>query len=144
MVVEQGKQVSIEYTLRIDDGDEVDSNVGADPLTYVQGDQQIVPGLEEALQGMEIGDNKEVTIHPDKGFGDRSETRFKEVEKSQIPEEAQKVGVHLQGEDADGNIVNVRVTEVKDETVVMDLNHPLAGKTLHFNVKILDIQEPGA
>ncbi len=144
MAVEQGKQVSIEYTLRIDDGDEVDSNVGADPLTYVQGDQQIVPGLEEALQGMEIGENKEVTIHPDKGFGERSKESFKEVDKSQVPEEARKVGVQLQGEDADGNVVNVRVTEVKEETVVMDLNHPLAGKTLHFNVTILDIQEPGA
>ncbi len=144
MVVKEGKQVSIEYTLSIDDGDEVDSNVGADPLTYIQGDQQIVPGLEEALEGMEIGENKEVTIRPEKGFGERSEESFKEVEKSQIPEEARKVGVQLQGEDADGNVVNVRVAEVKDETVVMDLNHPLAGKTLHFKVKILDIQEPGA
>lgn len=141
MAVEKGKQIAIEYTLRIGDGDVVDSNIGGEPLTYTQGEQQIPPGLEEALEGMEIGENKEVTVHPEKGFGERSETALREVEKSQLPEDARKVDVQLQGRDTDGNIMTVRVAEVKDKTVVLDLNHPLAGKRLHFNVKVLDIKE---
>ena len=142
MVVEEGKQVSIEYTLSFDDGDEVDSNVGSDPLTYVQGAQQIIPGLEEALEGMQVGETKDVTIRPEDGFGDLSENAVQEVDKSIVPEEARKVGTQLQGRDDSGGVVNAHVTDVKDETVVLDLNHPLAGKTLHFNVKVLDIKEP--
>jgi FKBP-type peptidyl-prolyl cis-trans isomerase SlyD len=144
MTVEKGKQVSIEYTLRVGEGGVVDSNAGKDPLTYIQGDRQIVPGLEEALEGMAIGENKEVTVPPEKGFGERSEDGLQIVEKSQIPEEAHKVDVQLQGHDDEGNIVNLRVAEVTEETVVLDLNHPLAGKPLHFHVKILDITEPSA
>jgi len=142
MVVEEGKQVSIEYTLSIDDNDEADSNVGSDPLTYVQGAQHIVPGLEKALKGMQVGETKDVTIRPEDGFGDRSEDAFEEVDKSIVPEEARKVGAQLQGRDQNGGVVHARVTHVKEETIVLDLNHPLAGKTLHLNVKVLDIKEP--
>jgi len=144
MIVEKGKEISIEYTLRVEDDVMVDSNVDADPLIFIQGAQQMVPGLEDALEGMAIGETRECSVSAEKGFGERSETAFQEVEKRLVPEAAWKVGTHLQASDADGDIMNVCVVEVKDETVVMDLNHPLAGKTLHFNVKVLDIKEPGA
>ena len=141
MAVEKGKQVSIEYTLKIDEGEVVDTNVDSTPLTYVQGARQILPALENTLEGLEVGETKAVSIRPDEGFGERSEEAFQEVDKIIVPEEARKVDVQLQGRDNDGNTVNVRVAEVKDDTVVLDLNHPLAGKTLHFDVKVVDVQE---
>ena len=141
MVVETGKQISIEYTLSIDPEGVVDTNVDSDPLTYVQGTQQIVPALEKALEGKKAGESVEVTIAPTDGYGERSEEAFQEVGKSQVPEEAQKADTVLQGHDNEGGVVNARVAEVRDETVILDFNHPLAGKTLQFSVKILDIQE---
>ena len=141
MVVETGKQISIEYTLSIDPEGVVDTNVDSDPLIYVQGTQQIVPALEKALEGKAVGDTVDVTIDPKDGYGERSEEAVQEVNKSQVPEEAQKVDTVLQGHDNEGGVVNARVAEVRDETVLLDFNHPLAGKTLQFNVKILNIQE---
>ena len=142
MVVKTGKQVSIEYTLSIEPEGVVDSNVDSDPLTYIQGAQQIVPALEKALEGMEVGETTEISISPQDGYGERSEKAFQEVDKSLVPEEARKVGAVLQGRDNKGGVVNARVADIKDQTVVLDLNHPLAGKTLQFSVKVLDIQEP--
>ena len=144
MIVEAGKQVSIEYSLSIEPEGVVDTNVDSDPLTYVQGTQQIVPALEKALEGMEVGQTTEISISPQDGYGERSDEALQEVSKSQVPEEAQKEGVVLQGRDQNGGVVNARVAEIKDETVILDLNHPLAGKTLQFSVKILDIQEQSA
>ena len=141
MVVETGKQISIEYTLSIDPEGVVDSNVDSDPLTYIQGTQQIVPALEKALEGKKVGESVEVTINPKDGYGERAEEAFQEVDKSQVPQEAQKVDTVLQGHDKEGAVVNARVAEVRDKTVLLDFNHPLAGKTLQFSVKILDIQE---
>jgi len=143
MGVEAGKQISIEYTLSIEPEGVVDSNVDSDPLIYIQGNQQIVPALEKALEGVEIGESTEISIGPQEGYGERSEEAFQEVAKSMVPEEAQKVGVVLQGQDNRGGIMNARVAEVKDETVILDLNHPLADKVLQFTVKVLDIQQPG-
>ncbi|GKS59535.1 peptidyl-prolyl cis-trans isomerase [Nitrospira sp.] len=140
MVVSEGLVVSVEYTLRLDDSALVESNVGEAPMTYTHGKQEIISGLERGLEGMRIGEVKRVTVAPQDGYGDiQPEGRF-EVSKSRIPDEALRVGVSLQGEGPDGQAVFPRVAEVKDETVVLDLNHPLAGKTLHFDVKVLDIQ----
>lgn len=142
MGVETGKQISIEYTLSIEPEGVVDSNVDSDPLIYIQGNQQIVPALEKALEGMEVGEITDVSISPQDGYGERSEEAFQEVSKRLVPEEARKVGVVVQGQDNSGGMISARVAEVKDETVILDLNHPLAGKALHFTVKVLDIQEP--
>jgi len=142
MVVETGKQVSIQYTVSIEPEGVVDSNVDSDPLTYIQDAQQIVPALEKALEGVQIGETTDISIIPRDGYGERSEKAFQEVDKSLVPEEAQKVGTVLQGRDNSGGVVNVRVAEAKDQTVVLDFNHPLAGKTLQFSVKVLDVQEP--
>jgi FKBP-type peptidyl-prolyl cis-trans isomerase SlyD len=142
MIVSSGKKVSIQYTLKLDGDDEVaDSNVGSKPLTFVNGTRQIIPELEKALQGMKIGDSKHVTIKPDDGYGVINTDAFEEIEKEKIPPEGLKVGVELQGKGSDGQIVSSRVVEIKEQTVVLDFNHPLAGKTLHFDVKILDIEE---
>ena len=140
-MIENGNQVSIEYTLTLEDGTKVDTNVGGEPLVYEQGSGQIIPGLEEELAGLKEGDTKKVTVAPERGYGPVDPEAFQEVESTKIPEEARTVGTMLLARDASGNGRQVRVHEVKDETVVIDFNHPLAGKTLTFDVKILDINK---
>ena len=139
--VAEGKNVSLEYTLTLDDKSVVESNVGKQPLIYTHGTQQIVPGLEKALEGLAVGDTKEVTVAPAEGYGDTDPNALQEVQKQLLPPDALVVGTRLQGQAPDGHMVYPRVAEIKEDTVVLDFNHPLAGKTLHFDVKILDIQQ---
>ncbi len=139
-VVEDGRTVSIEYTLSLEDGTTADSNVGGEPLVYEQGKQQILPALEEALEGMHVDDTKQVTLTPEEGYGKVNPEAFQEVEAENIPEDAREPGTMLVARDSSGNERPVRVHSVEDETVVLDLNHPLAGKILNFDVKVLAIE----
>jgi FKBP-type peptidyl-prolyl cis-trans isomerase SlyD len=139
--VSEGKNVSLEYTLKLDDKSVVESNVGKQPLTYTHGTRQIIPGLEKALEGLAVGATKEVTVAPSDAYGEQDPNALQEVQKKLIPADALVVGARLQGKASDGHMVYPRVAEIKDDTVVLDVNHPLAGKTLHFDVKILDIQQ---
>lgn len=138
--VSTGKHVAVEYTLKLDEKTVFETNVGSSPFTYVQGSQQIVSGLEKAMEGMKVGEHKRVTVSPEEGYGMVSQEAFVEVAKAEIPSEAQKVGTVLQGQGPNGKILRARVAEIKDDSVVLDFNHPLAGKTLHFDVKVVDIQ----
>ena len=140
MDVSTGKQVSIEYTLTLEDETVVDSNVGAEPLTFIQGSHNIIPGLESALDGMKIGESKQVTVTPEDAYGTVNKDAASEIDKSQIPEDSLKVGAVLQGQNPEGKIIIARVVEIKEETVLLDYNHPLAGKTLNFDVKILAVE----
>lgn len=145
--ISPGTHVSLEYTLRLDSKDNKDvleSNVGSKPFMYVQGSQQVVPGLEKALEGMKVGEQKAVAIPPEEGYGVVDKEAMMEVDKAQIPADAHTVGATLQGQTAEGQVMQVKVAEIKDVTVVLDLNHPLAGKTLYFDIKVLDIQKPTA
>lgn len=139
-VVQDGSLVSIEYTLTDDAGKVIDTNVGKQPLTYVQGAGQIVKGLERELNGLHTGDEKKVDVKPEEGYGLTNPNAFQEVPREKVPVEAQKPGTMLMTKSADGRVMPIRVHEVKENTVVVDLNHPLAGKTLHFDVKIKDIK----
>jgi FKBP-type peptidyl-prolyl cis-trans isomerase SlyD len=139
-VVEQGKKVSIEYTLKLEDGTQVETNLEKEPLTYTHGEGQIISGLEEALTGMREGDAKTVTVPPEKAYGETNPQAYQEVEKGQVPEKARKEGTLLTVSDGAGNRRQVRVHEIKDDKVVIDLNHPLAGKTLKLDVKVVDVQ----
>ena len=140
ITISDGKTISLEYTLTLEDKKVLDTNVGGDPLNFKQGSHQIIPGLESALEGMKVGESKQVTVAPEQGYGPINPKAVQEVPIEKIPEEARKIGAQLQGRDAQGRTVNSRVTEVKEQVVVLDFNHPLAGKTLLFDVKILDIQ----
>jgi FKBP-type peptidyl-prolyl cis-trans isomerase SlyD len=142
--IETGSKVSLEYTLRDDDGKVLDSNKGRDPLTYVHGEQQIVPGLEKALDGMHAGEQKEVVLDPADGYGAVDPQAVAEVPKQLIPTESLTVGAELLARSTEGATRLVRIKEIKEETVVIDLNHPLAGKTLHFDVKVVGVEPPGA
>ncbi len=140
MSISEGKTISMEYTLTLEDKKVLDTNVGGAPLNFTQGSHQIIPGLETALEGMKVGESKQVTVTPEQGYGAINPQAVQEVPIDQIPEEARKVGAQLQGKDGQGRMVTPRVAEVKEQVVVLDFNHPLAGKTLLFDVKILDIQ----
>jgi FKBP-type peptidyl-prolyl cis-trans isomerase SlyD len=139
MTVSNGKQVILEYTLKLDDQSVVDSNVGGEPLKVTQGKHEIIPGLEKALEGMTAGEKKRVTLNPAEGYGTVDPKAFQEIDKKMVPTEAHKVGTQLEGKTAEGVTVYPRISEVKHDTVVLDFNHPLAGKTLHFDVQVLDV-----
>ncbi|MCA9473751.1 MAG: peptidylprolyl isomerase [Nitrospirales bacterium] len=139
--VSDGKTISMEYTLTLDDQKVVDTNVGREPLKFTQGAHQIIPGLETALAGMKKGESKQVTVEPEQAYGVPNPKAIQEIPIDKIPPEARKIGATLQGTDAQGRTVHPRVAEVKEQVVVLDFNHPLAGKTLNFDVKILDIED---
>lgn len=143
-VIQEGSIVSIEYTLTDDAGAVVDSNVGKEPLTFIEGAGQIVRGLEKELMGLKTGDQKKVQVKPEDGYGMPDPKAFQEIPRDKIPPEGQKPGAMLMTKAPDGRAIPIRVHEVKDKTVVVDLNHPLAGKTLNFDVKIKDIKSAEA
>jgi FKBP-type peptidyl-prolyl cis-trans isomerase SlyD len=145
MTVSNGKQVSLEYTMKLDDQSVVDSNVGGEPLKVTQGKHELVPGLEKAIEGMAPGEHKKVTVAPPEAYGTVDPKAFQEVDRKMVPSNAQKVGMQLEGTTTDGRKVFPRISEVKNETVVLDFNHPLAGKTLYVEVKVLEVaQAPAA
>jgi len=140
MPIADGKQVSLEFTLSLDDKTQVQSNVGKEPMVYIQGSHQIIPGLEKEMAGLKAGDTKHVEVPPEEGYGAVDPKRTQEVEKDKIPAEAQKVGAKLTGRGPQGQPMFAEVKEVKDKTVVLDMNHPLAGKKLIFDVKVLKVE----
>jgi FKBP-type peptidyl-prolyl cis-trans isomerase 2 len=143
-VVKDGTVVSLQYTLSGEDGKTIESNKGKDPLKYTHGSHQIVPGLEKGLAGMKVGEEKRVKVNPEEGYGPVDPKGFQEFPKEKIPSEGLKVGAVLTARGPQGQQVPVRVHEIKEKTVVLDLNHPMAGKTLVFDVKVLDVQPAAA
>jgi len=141
-VIENGSKVQLEYTLKDDTGAVLDSNKGRDPITYTQGEEQIIPALEKALNGLRAGDQKEVTVAPADGYGEVDPKAATEVPKEALPPASLTVGTELVARGRGGETRLVRVKEIKEKTVIIDLNHPLAGKTLHFDVKVLDVEPP--
>ena len=136
--VSKGKKISLEYTLKLDNNEVVETNVGKAPLTYTQGAHQIVRGVETAVEGMTVGEAKQVIVTPADGDGVRDLTALHELPKQKVPEDI-KVGMKLRGTDSSGRIVQPIVKEIKDQTVLLDFNHPLAGKTLYLDVKVIDV-----
>jgi FKBP-type peptidyl-prolyl cis-trans isomerase SlyD len=138
--IQDGAIVTLEYTLTDDTGAVIDSSAGKEPMTYIHGAGQIVPGLERALSGLKIGDQKKVQVRPEEGYGLPDQNAFRELPKDQIPPDAQKVGAMLMTKSPDGRMIPIRVHKVTGTTVVVDFNHPLAGKTLNFDVTIKEIK----
>jgi len=135
--VADGFKVTIEYTLRLPDNSVADSNVGQEPFSYVQGAHEIVPGLEKAMVGMKVGQQKQIEVPAVEGYGAYNPKARETVDKSKVPADV-KVGQTLRS--SDGRVM-VKVLEVTDKTVVVDHNHPLAGKNLVFDVKVLNVEK---
>jgi FKBP-type peptidyl-prolyl cis-trans isomerase SlyD len=142
--IEQGSTVQLEYTLTDDAGAVLDTNKGQAPLTYTHGEAQIIPGLERQLAGMHTGEEKKVTLPPGDAYGPVDPAAQTEVARDALPPAALVVGTRLIARNAAGDARPVVVKEIRDQTVVIDLNHPLAGKTLVFEVKVLSVESPKA
>lgn len=139
-VVKDGMLVSFDYTLKGTDGKLIESSKGKEPLKYVHGQRMMIPGLEKELAGMKVGGEKHITVKPEDAYGPVDSKAFQEIPKEKIPVNGLKVGAVLAAKSPEGQIVPMRVHEIKEKTVVIDMNHPMAGKTLVFDVKVVDIQ----
>lgn len=139
MMIENGKQVAIEYSVSLEDNRPIDSNIGGDPLVFLCGSHQILPALEEALRGLEVGDQKKVTLHPEHAYGTINPQAYKKVDAQLIPEDLRFEGALLVVADAQFGELLIRIDKLEGKEAILDFNHPLAGKTLKFDVKVLDI-----
>ncbi len=132
--------VTIDYTLTVD-GEVLDSSEEEGPLEYLQGHQNIIPGLERELAGMKVGGSKNLTVAPEDGYGEVDQEAINDVPLSEFPEEVPlEEGFELEVTDKDGDIMLAKIVELGETTVKLDTNHPLAGKTLHFEVKVVDLR----
>jgi len=141
--VTDGVVVSMDYTLRLDDGQVVDTSEGREPLAFVQGQNQIIPGLENALYGMAVDDEKAVDVEPQDGYGEINPNAYQDVPPSAFPSEMTlTVGQNLTMQhQSTGQTVQARISKIESGNVRLDLNHPLAGKNLHFQVKIVGLRQ---
>lgn len=144
MQIANNAVVSFNYTLTDDQGKVIDSSDGREPLTYLQGSGQIVPGLEKAMDGHQVGDRFDVDVVPEEGYGIRHAELVQEVprEAFQGVDDVQP-GMQFQGQGPQG-VINVTVTKVEDGKVHIDGNHPLAGQTLHFAIEVTGVREASA
>jgi FKBP-type peptidyl-prolyl cis-trans isomerase SlyD len=143
MAIEKNQIVSIEYEVR--DGDNVvDSNVGREPLVFMYGMGQIIPGLENGLSTMEIGEKADLLVKSADAYGERDEAAKQEVPKEQFAGIDLEVGMTLYGQGQDGGTVQVVVADIGEENVIVDFNHPLAGKDLMFTVTLNNVREATA
>ncbi|MBN8226805.1 peptidylprolyl isomerase [Corallococcus macrosporus] len=141
MKIANGKVVALEYRLHLGDGQVIDQSAPGQPLAYLHGHGQIVPGLEGALGGLGVGESKQVVVAPDQGYGNHNPEGVRTVPRSMLPPGfAPQVGQTLMAQTEDGNIP-LRIQTVNPDSVVVDLNHPLAGKTLHFDVTVREVRD---
>lgn len=138
MPAEDGDTVRVHYTGKLPDGETFDSSRERDPLEFTIGEERVIPGFADMVQGLEPGDTEEATLDPEKAYGERDEQRVMEVDREQVPDEVE-VGEQLEIQHPDGQRARVSVTEIGDETVTLDGNHPLAGRKLTFEIELLDI-----
>ena len=141
MEVAQDRVVTIAYTLKDDEGNVLDSSENHGDLAYIHGHQNIVEGLEDALEGKDIGDTVTTTVEPEKGYGDRHDQLMFTVPRSNMPDGDLEVGMQFAAQDKEGNQQVVTLVDIGDEEVKLDANHPLAGQTLHFDVTVNDVRE---
>ncbi|MEW6593673.1 MAG: FKBP-type peptidyl-prolyl cis-trans isomerase [Thermodesulfobacteriota bacterium] len=138
--VATGKKISLEYSLLLEGEETIDSNAGHEPLVYEHGSQELIPGLERALEGMRIGERKQVTLTPDEAYGPVVGEAIIEVDADKLPQESRMAGALVRLDMPDGQALEGQVTRINHARATVDFNHPLAGKTLHFDIKILDIR----
>jgi peptidylprolyl isomerase len=135
-----GDTVRVHYTGKLDDDSKFDSSVGREPLEFALGRGQVIPGLDKAVEGMAVGENKSVRIEAEEAYGPRQDQLIQEVPKSELPDDMQPaVGMPLQARGPEGQVVKLVVTAVAEESITVDANHPLAGKALNFDIELVEI-----
>jgi FKBP-type peptidyl-prolyl cis-trans isomerase SlyD len=141
--IEPNARVVLDYTLRDSDDDVVDASDGeeGEPIVYIHGYGMLVPGLEKALAGLEVGAKREIIVSPEEGFGERDEDLVLEVDRSEMPRpDTVELGDEIVAESADGEEAIMRVVAIKEDAVVLDGNHPLAGETLRYSVVVREVR----
>jgi len=137
-MIKQGAAVKIHYTLTVG-STVVDSSMGKDPLSYTHGTGQLIPGLEEQIKGMTVGEKKKVVVSPDKGYGELDHKAIQKVPKKSFQNtEGLKIGGMVSRQNG-GRTFQAKITEIGDEEITLDFNHPLAGKTLNFDIEVVDV-----
>lgn len=138
---QEGDTVAVHYTGKLDDGEVFDSSRDRDPLEFEVGSGQVIPGFDRAVEGLEVGGSREVRVEPEEGYGEPREDLVVDVEKDQFPDESEpEVGRQVQVQVAPGQNRVATITGVEDESITLDLNHPLAGKPLTFDVELVEIK----
>ncbi len=140
MQIAKNTVVSIHYTLRDDQGNVLDSSEGKDPLLYIQGIGNLIPGMEEGLEGKLKGDKLDIKVTPAKGYGERNDSLIQIVPRTAFGDQEVKPGMQFQAQTSNGAQV-VTITEVGLESITVDGNHPLAGVGLNFAVEVMDVRQ---
>lgn len=142
MKVQPNKFVSIEYTLTLDSGKVVDRSDPGNPLGFIFNAGQMIAGLEKGLEGMEPGQNCRIDVDPEDGYGYPTSELLREVPRSNFPADLEiEPGMVFKATTPNG-LVHVTVKSIQDEVILVDMNHPLAGQRLHFDVKVTEVREP--
>lgn len=142
MKIGPGTVVSLDYTLRIDNGELVDSSRERGPLNFVFGAEQIIPGLERQLEGLQKGDERKIVVSPDEGYGPTIPEAVHEIPRGEFPSNIElRKGLMLYAVDATGKQIPFSVKTFNEEHVTIDFNHPLAGKTLIFDVRVVGVRD---
>ena len=142
MQIAQDKVVLIHYTLKNDSGEVIDSSSGGDPLAYIHGQGNIVPGLEKALEGKQVGDTLSVKVGPAEGYGERDDKLVQQVPRRQFGSANVQPGMQFHAQTSGGHTRVVTVTRIVGDMVMVDGNHPLAGENLNFDVEVTEVREP--
>ncbi len=138
--VTENNTVKVHYTGKLADGEVFDSSLGKEPLEFTLGKGQIIPGFEKGLIDMKVNEKKTITIAKEEAYGSINEELKQEVNKSELPQDiSPEVGMGLVSKTPDGQEMNLRVVEVKEESIIIDGNHPLAGKELIFDLEVVGI-----
>lgn len=136
-----GDTVKVDYTGRLDDGTVFDSSEGREPLQFMLGSGQVIPGFDQGVEGMEVGEEKTITIPSEEAYGPRREDLIAEIEKDSFPPDLElSVGDMLHLQQPDGQAIAATVADINDGSVTLDANHPLAGQDLTFDVKLVEIE----
>ena len=144
MKVEKNKVVTIQYTLKDEKGSVLDATEKGNPFLYIQGHQNIIPGLESELEGKAKGDVFKVIIPPKEGYGETNPNLIQEIPKDQFPEPSEiQEGMQFQADTPEGPMI-LTVLEILESTIKVDGNHPLAGKNLHFEVEVIELRDATA
>ena len=138
--VKDGDVVRVHYTGKLTNGEQFDSSTGREPLEFTVGGGQMIKGFDDAMPGMTVGEKKTINIQPEDAYGHKNEDAVIEFPRTNVPPDMPlEVGMQLQLRDEEGHPVPVTIAEVKDDTVLLDANHMLAGKELIFEIELLEI-----
>lgn len=138
-MIEPGKKIALEYTVFLENGLQIDTNVGEKPLVFMEGENQVFPALENAVVGLRAGDQKKISLSPEDAYGQILKEGFRDVQIEVLPSQYRYVGAVVGVKDPAGGIYPIRVHRLSDDIATLDFNHPLAGKTLLFDVKIVKV-----